>query len=135
MARKSSAKKEEFDRETRMDLGTIRCMRPHAETCNVEVRSKNGYAISDPNADIEITARLKVRDFTTDSWERSGKGAGRKNLRVIVDLEKAKLFWKGEELKIVNLAEILDGVQELLTGAQRERVSLHPTKGTILDED
>jgi hypothetical protein len=35
----------------------------------------------------------------------------------------------------VNLDEILDGVQELLTGAQRERISLHPAKGIILDED
>ena len=126
---------EDFDKETKMCLGTIRCMQPHAETCTVEVRSKNGHTISDPNADIEITARLKVRDFTVNSWEKSGKGAGRKNLRVIVDLEQAKLLWKGEELKIVNLDEILDGVQELITGAQRERISLHPAKGIILDED
>jgi len=119
---------EEFEKETRVNLGTIRCMRPHAEMCTVEVRSKNGHPLSDPRADIEITAKLKVRDFTTDSWEKSGKGAGRKNLRVIVDLENARLLWKNEELKIVNLAEILDGIQELLTGAKRDKISLHPTE-------
>ena len=129
-----NTREEEFKKETLMNIGTIRCMKAHCEICEVEVRSKNGFAISDPNADIEIIARLKVRDFTTDSWEKAGRGAGRKNLRVIVDLENAKLLWKNEELQIVNLAEILDGIQELLTGAQRERVPLNPENEPIPDE-
>lgn len=126
---------EEFKKETRMHLGTIRCMKAHAEMCTVEVRSKNGYTISDPAADIEITAKLKVRDFTTHSWEESGKGAGRKNLRVLVDLDNARLIWKDEELQIVNLSEILDGIQELLTGAKRERIPLNPANNESATDD
>lgn len=115
---------EEFEKGTRADLGTIRCIAPHCEMCTVQIKSLNGHTLSDPRADIQVSASLKVRDFTTDSWEKSGKGAGRKNLKVIVDLENHQLIWKGEPLRIVNLSEILDGIQELLTGAKREKMNL-----------
>lgn len=126
---------EEFRKGTRIQLGTIRCLVAHAEMGTVEVRSRNGLSIEDPKADIEISAKLKVRDFTTKDWEKSGKGAGRKNLRVLIDLENASIIWKGEDLQICNKDEILQGVRELLTGARRERVPLNPENREIEDED
>jgi hypothetical protein len=117
---------EEFAKGTRIQLGTIRCMIAHAERCTVEIRSKNKRSINDPQADLEITAKLKIRDFTAPSWEENGTGAGRKEVRVIVDLSNHQLLWKNEDLKIVNKDEILDGIQELLTGAKRERIAFNP---------
>ena len=114
--------------ETVLNLGTFRCIQPHCESCNVEIRSMNNREINDPKAKIRIFAYLKVRDFTVTSWCEKGKNAKRHNIRVIVDLENAQLLYSGKPLQLSNLDEILAGIRETLGGAKRMQEPLRPKK-------
>lgn len=134
--RRRKITKWDFSNQLSADLGWFRCSHPHVEMANnVRMRSRNGLSLTHPDCDIEISADIKVRDFTEKRWAEVGAGAHRKNMHVIVDLENGKLLWKGDALQVVNLQEVLEAIHALLTGAKSEPVTLDPNGGTVPTND
>jgi len=121
--------RERIEKGTQVRLEPVRCVSAHIETCVADIISRNGLPINDPNSDVIIKAKIMCRNFTTPTWVSRGKGAGRMDLKVILDLENGQILSKdGVPLNFINTKEILDGVYRHISGGDREIPAINPSK-------